>query len=166
MAADDDVPSRSDVEEQFRSLMEGLRTTLPGVQVLLAFLLTLPLQGAFADLRLFDQIVYQIALTGAATASVLLIAPSAHQRLRALRGGVGRQSSRHLRVAVRLTVAGTIAAAIAICAVVYLASTLVFDDTFAAVLTTAIAALVVWTWFEIPLVQFRNDGADRAARSG
>ncbi len=30
------------VDKEFRSLMEGLRTTLPGVQFIVAFLLTLP----------------------------------------------------------------------------------------------------------------------------
>ena len=39
-----------EIDDQFRSLMEGLRTTIPGVMVLFAFLLTLPLQPAFADL--------------------------------------------------------------------------------------------------------------------
>ena len=34
----------TDVDDQFRAILEGLRTTLPGVQVLFAFLLTLPLQ--------------------------------------------------------------------------------------------------------------------------
>ena len=33
------------------AILEGLRTTLPGVQVLFAFLLTLPLQTAFAEIR-------------------------------------------------------------------------------------------------------------------
>ena len=38
----------NDVDDQFRSLMEGLRTTLPGVQVLFAFLVVLPLAGVLS----------------------------------------------------------------------------------------------------------------------
>lgn len=152
------APERGDdVNDEFLALMEGLRTTLPGVQVLFAFLLTLPLQRRFADLRLVDEIVYQVALVSAAAASILLIAPSAHQRLRALKSGVERRHDAHLEVAIKLTVAGTVAAAIAICAVIFLASTLVFDDTIASALTMAIVALVLWSWFHIPLVRFRRD---------
>lgn len=154
--ADDRRREDSGVDDEFRSLMEGLRTTLPGVQVLFAFLLTLPLQRAFGDLRLADEIVYQVALVSAAASSVLLIAPSTHQRLRAVRGSVAREHEDHLRNAIHLTVAGTALAAVAICAVVFLASTLVFDDRLAALLTLLVGLLVLWTWFYLPLVHFRR----------
>lgn len=108
-----------------------------------------------------DEIVYQVALIGAATASILLIAPSAHQRLRALDDGVARRHRPHLRTAVHLTIAGTLAVALSICAVIFLVTTVVFDDRVAAALTGTIAALVIWTWFEIPLFGIReNDERD------
>ena len=38
------------MQEQFSALLDGLRTTLPGVQLTTAFLLTLPLYDKFAEL--------------------------------------------------------------------------------------------------------------------
>ena len=37
----------TEVDDAFRALLEGLRTTLTGVQVLFAFLFILPLQASF-----------------------------------------------------------------------------------------------------------------------
>src|SRR3546814_9832492 len=54
-----------DVDDQFRSLLEGLRTTLPGVQLITAFLLTLPLYDSFADLDRDERVAYYIAFVTA-----------------------------------------------------------------------------------------------------
>lgn len=63
--ADDD----DEVNDQFRSLMEGLRTSLPGVQVLFAFLLTTPLQGRFADFDHVDRAAFAVAFYASGLAS-------------------------------------------------------------------------------------------------
>jgi hypothetical protein len=143
-----------DVDDQFRSLMEGLRTTLPGVQVLFAFLLVLPLQAEFAGISDGEKIAYYISFFGSAMASVLLIAPSAHQRLRAPITGLERRSQRHVKVAVGLGIAGTIIFAIALAAAVYLISSLTLTDSTAIAATLAVAAVTAWSWFYLPLVSF------------
>ena len=146
----------NDVDDQFRSLMEGLRTTLPGVQVLFAFLLVLPLQSSFAEITDIERVAYYVSFFGSAMASVLLIAPSAHQRLRAPVSGVERRSERHLQIAVSLTIAGTIIFAIALSAAVLLISTLTLTDSLAIAATVVVAGIMVWSWFYIPLVTFRR----------
>lgn len=146
----------NDIDDQFRSLMEGLRTTLPGVQVLFAFLLVLPLQSSFAEITDIERIAYYVSFFGSAMASVLLIAPSAHQRLRAPVNGVERRSERHLQIAVSLTIAGTIIFAIALSAAVFLISTLTLTDSLAFAATVAVAGIMAWAWFYIPLVTFRR----------
>ena len=148
--------TENDVDDQFRSLMEGLRTTLPGVQVLFAFLLVLPLQSSFAEITDTERIAYYVSFFGSAMASVLLIAPSAHQRLRAPVEGVERRSERHLQIAVSLTIAGTIIFAIALSAAVFLISTLTLTDSLAVAATAAVAGIMAWAWFYIPLVTFRR----------
>jgi hypothetical protein len=148
--------STSDVDEQFRAILEGLRTTLPGVQVLFAFLLTLPLQTAFAEIRDLERLAYYVAFFGSAIASVLLIAPSAHQRMRAPITGVERRSERHLQMTIGLTNAGTIVFAFALAAAVFLISTLVLSDSYAIAATVAVTALIVWSWFYLPLVTFQR----------
>lgn len=155
----------SPVDDQFRALMEGLRTTMPGVQVLLAFLLTIPLQSGFADLDRVEEVAYIVALVSAAAASVLLIAPSAHQRIRSIErdGEVRRRTPQHLLVAVRITLAGTVLASVAIVSALFLASSVVLDRWMAVLLAAIIGGLAAWTWFWIPVVEF--DNGDRRADS-
>jgi TctA family transporter len=148
--------TENDVDDQFRALMEGLRTTLPGVQVLFAFLLVLPLQASFTEIRDLERIAYYVAFFGSAMASVLLIAPSAHQRLRAPVSGVERRSERHLQIAVSLTIVGTVIFAIALSSAVLLISALTLTDSVAIGATVAVVAVLIWSWFYIPLVTFRR----------
>lgn len=147
---------RSDVDEQFRSLQEGLRTTLPGVQLITAFLLTLPFYDRFDDLVAHERVAYHVAFMSALTGSLLLMAPSAHQRLRA-DDGVTRHSFRHLRIAVRITVVGTVALLVAIAAVAYLVSSVVLNTPTAILLSTTLTAVGGWSWFYLPLVRFEQD---------
>ncbi len=145
-----------DVDDAFRSLLEGLRTSLPGVQVLFAFLLALPLQASFDDLGSAGKTSYLVAFVASALASVLLIAPSAHQRVRAPRSGVHRRSRRHLAFAVRLTIAGTVCLAVALAASVFLVAGALLPPGVAALSALVIAGLAAWSWFYVPIVTFRR----------
>ena len=156
-----DNPERAgeedDVEEEFRSLLEGLRTTLPGVQLITAFLLTLPLYDHFDDLVRSERVAYYVAFVSALVSSVLLMAPSSHQRLRAGEG-VARRHRRHLESAVRLTVVGTGGFAVAITAVAFLVSSVVLGTAAAVAVTALVAAVCLWSWYYLPLVSFRRKG--------
>jgi hypothetical protein len=152
--ADGDV---DDVDDAFRAILEGLRTTLPGVMVLFAFLLTIPFQAPFTDLASDEGVAFYTSFFASAIAVVLLIAPSAHQRLRAPQTGVRRHSRAHLLFTVRMTIVGTVAFAVALASAVYLVTALVLEQRAAAVGTSVIAVLVAWAWFYVPLVSFRRD---------
>lgn len=148
----------NDTEDQFRSLLEGLRTTLPGVQLIAAFLLTVPFYDHWEGLARNERIAYYLAFGSALVSSLLLMAPSSHQRLRAeASGGVTRRSPRHLQVAVRLTVAGTILFAVAITAVAYLVASFVLGTIAAVVAATVVGAVGAWSWFYVPMVDFERD---------
>ena len=69
------------VDRNLHELLEELRVALPGVQVLFAFLLTVPFAQRFATVTPFQQNVYFATLLCAAAASAFLIAPSAHHRV-------------------------------------------------------------------------------------
>lgn len=152
-----DHEKRRNVDRQFRSLLEGLRTTLPGVQLITAFLLTLPLYDRFEDLDHPERVAYYVAFASALVSSLLLMAPSSHQRLRAERGDVTRHSPRHLAVAVRLTVAGSFLFALALTAVSFLVSSLVLGTGPAIGITVTVAAVNAWSWFYLPLVTFERE---------
>ncbi len=146
----------NDVDEQFRALLEGLRTSLPGVQVLFAFLLTAPLQSRFADLGGVDRVAFGVAFYTSGLASILLIAPSVHQRVRAPATGLQRHSLRHLNIATWVTIAGTVAMGLAIVATTFVVSSVVFGGGVAAATAALIAGVATWAWFFLPLVTFRR----------
>lgn len=145
-----------EVDEQFRSFMEGLRTTLPGVQVLFAFLLVLPFQGSFADITGLEQRVYYTAFLTAALATVLLIAPSVHQRVRANRTTVARRHPGHLRSAVHIANVGTVLAVVALAASAYLVSSIVFGNLLAVTASVVVAAAAGYSWFYLPMVSWNR----------
>lgn len=156
--AEEARPSDNEVDDQFRALMEGLRTTIPGVMVLFSFLLILPLQASFGDISDPNTIVFYIAFASAAISSVLLIAPSVHQRVRGPITGIKRTSWSHVLYATKVAIAGTVAFLVSIVAVVYLVSSLVlFTDWLAIVATVIVATTAAWAWFYLPLVRFARD---------
>lgn len=160
-SASEDKPTEKvgeeEVDDQFRSIMEGLRTTIPGVMVLFSFLLLLPLQTPFEDLSDVNEVIFYVAFTSAAIASVLLIAPSVHQRVRAPISGIKRRSRSHVMYATKVALAGTVAFLVSIVAVVYLVSSLVFHDLLAVSATVITTAIAAWAWFYLPLVTFNRD---------
>lgn len=148
--------SDENIDEQFRALLEGLRTSLPGVQVLFGFLLVAPFQADFAEYDTLTLASFSIAFFSSAIASLLLIAPSVHQRLRAPASGMRRRSKRHLVIATWLSIVGTVAMGIAIGATVFLVANFVFEALWVSGATAAIMALLGWSWFYLPVVAFRR----------
>ena len=155
--ADSQEHSEEEIDDQFRALLEGLRTTIPGVMVLFSFLLILPLQASFADLSGANKVVFYVAFASAALASVLLISPSVHQRVRGPISGIKRKSWSHVLYATKLAIVGTVFFLIAISAVVFLVSSLVITDPVAIAATVVISTVAAWAWFYVPLVTFRRD---------
>src|SRR3712207_207853 len=74
--SDEDRGAREVVE-----LLQELRIVLPGVQVLFAFLLTVPFAARFAELTDAQRYVFFATLLCTAAATALLIAPTAQHRL-------------------------------------------------------------------------------------
>src|SRR3954449_11631090 len=67
-------------DRNFGELLQELRVAQTGVQILFAFLLTLPLQARFEKLDDWEIAVFVTALLLSAGASVCLIAPVAYHR--------------------------------------------------------------------------------------
>ena len=139
-------------------LLNELRVVLTGVQVLFAFLLTVPFSQRFNELDAADRKVYYSAVITTAVATMLLMAPTAHHRLR-FRSGVKENL---LRVANVLALLGVALLAVAISLVTYLITDIVYDATAAAIAAACLAAGFVIVWFLIPLA-FRPDGESAAA---
>ena len=76
---------RSETEKQrwdrnFGDLLQELRVAQAGVQILFAFLLTLPFSAGFPHASAFQRDVYVVALLTAAASAAMLISPVAFHR--------------------------------------------------------------------------------------
>jgi amino acid permease len=67
-------------ERNFTDLLQELRVAQTGVQILFAFLLTLPFSNGFPRATAFQKDVYILALMAAACATALIISPVAFHR--------------------------------------------------------------------------------------
>ena len=134
-------------------LLNELRVILPGVQVLFAFLLTVPFAQRFPQLNNLQTGVFFATLLCTAIATALLIAPSSHHRI-LWREGVREQ---RLELGNVLTIAGLIFLVPAMVGVVFVISDLLFGLTTALIVTALLALFFALLWFVLPL-RYRGDG--------
>ena len=134
--------------------LQELRIVLPGVQILFAFLLTVPFTQRFAELTGLQRNVFFATLLCTAAATALLIAPSAHHRL------LFRQGAREhrLRVGNLLTIFGLIFLVPAMVGVIFVITDLMFGLMGAVAVTVLMALVFGLLWFALPLWYRRNGG--------
>lgn len=135
------------LNREFDQLLSGLRVALPGVQVLLAFLLTAPFSSRFDEVRGESRSLFVAAITLAAVATVLLVAPTVHHRLRFRQG----TKEEMIRTANALALAGVSCLALAIGCAIYVVGDSAFSDTPARWIGPAIVVVAGVTWYLVPL---------------
>jgi Family of unknown function (DUF6328) len=136
-------------------LLQELRIVIPGVQVLFAFLLTVPFAGRFTELTALQRKVFFATLLCTAVATALLIAPSAHHRL-LFRQGVREQ---RLKMGNLLAILGLAFIVPAMVGVLFVITDLNFGLSAALVVTVAMALLFSLLWFILPL-PYRGNNED------
>jgi Family of unknown function (DUF6328) len=148
--------SREEADERANreliELLNELRVALPGVQVLFAFLLTVPFSQRFTTLDAADRRIYYAAMLATAAATLCLIAPTAHHRLR-FRSGIKEHL---LHVANVLTVVGLTLLAFAVTAVMFVVTDLIYPGTLPRVVAAVLGGAFVIAWFVVPLL-FRRE---------
>jgi hypothetical protein len=77
----DDERDRDELRRRYYGLLQELRVVLPGVQVLLAFLLTVPFARRFSELDDPGRGLFAVALVGAASSVVCFVAPTVLHRV-------------------------------------------------------------------------------------
>ncbi|HKH10314.1 MAG TPA: DUF6328 family protein [Rubrobacter sp.] len=134
-------------------LLQELRIVLPGVQVLFAFMLTVPFSGRFGQLDASQRNVFFATLLCTAVATALLIAPSAHHRV------LWRQGAREERLELGnvLSILGLLFLVPAMGGVVFVISDLMFGGGIAVVVAALMACSFAGLWFGIPL-WYRTNG--------
>ncbi len=134
-------------------LLNELRVALPGVQVLFAFLLTVPFTQRFPRVTGLEKNVYFATLLCTAVSTMLLIAPSSYHRLRWRQ----HDKERMLRTSNRLSIAGTVFLALAMTGAVFLITDLLFRGTATALVTALTAGAFAWFWYGLPLLRRAED---------
>ncbi len=151
---DSKPPSSGDQEEQNKSaqeelaeLLQELRVILPGVQVLFAFLLTVPFTQRFQGLSPHLQGVFFAALLCTAISTVLLLAPTAHHRI------LWRRHLREQRMLLgnTLTTLGLVFLVLAILGVLFVVTGILFGLLIASVVTGLFTTVVIGLWGALPI---------------
>ena len=144
------------LNRELMELLQELRVVIPGVQVLLAFLLTAPFQQRFAQLPGSMRNAFFASIACATLATAFLIAPSAHHRLRWRAG----EKERLVRLGNQMAIVGTVFLAAAIVLALYVITDVLFTTNLA--ILTAVASLAVFgvLWYVVPMVG--RDSADNA----
>jgi Family of unknown function (DUF6328) len=151
-------PRESDKERVDRELIEllnELRVALPGIQVLFAFLLTVPFSQRFVQVTTTQRTTFFFAFFTTSVSSILLIAPTVIHRLLFREG----DKEQILTVSNRLTIVGTLFLGIAITTVVFLLTDVLYDGPLVPITTIVIGLLVVAIWYALPL-QRRGSAAE------
>lgn len=68
------------LDRNLAELLQEMRVAITGVQILFAFLLTLPFSARFEELGAFGTTVYAVTLLSTASATLVLIAPVSFHR--------------------------------------------------------------------------------------
>jgi hypothetical protein len=151
----DDQADRDELRHRYYGLLQELRVLLPGVQILVAFLLTAPFAARFTELDQIEKDLYGVALAAGILAIVAFAAPIAMHRVGARRSRVERLiwGIRMLRVGLGLMALSMTSATLVVAA-------LVFGDTVAVVAGAVLVVAIVLTWVSLP------SGAGRRTRTG
>jgi hypothetical protein len=136
-------------DRNLSDLLQELRVALPGVQVLFAFLLTVPFTQRFDSLSEFEKDLYFGVLISVALATVLLVAPTAGHRILFRR----QQKEFIVSLSNRLALAGLLLLAISMTGAIALISHFIFGTTTAVISTIVMAAAFVGFWFFGPIVR-------------
>ena len=143
-------PDESPKERADRELIEllnELRVVLPGVTVLFGFLLAVPFAKGWSRVTELQRDVFLVAFLATAISVALLNAPSSYHRLR-FRSG----NKQHLvEIGSRLTIAGIVAFAVALEAVVLLVVDYVVSLGAAIGATVGFTLFVLVLWYGLPL---------------
>ncbi|MFC6882849.1 MULTISPECIES: DUF6328 family protein [Actinomadura] len=147
------------LDRQLMELLQGFRVAVTGVQVLFAFLLTVPFAVGFKSVDDSGRALFYVALFGAASASICFIAPVFQHRILFQLG----QKPLLIRRANRFGIVGALALAVSITAATALIIETLVSDGAAVVAGAAIAVLASWAWFVQPLLSRRTANGLRAS---
>ena len=135
-------------------LLQELRVALPGVQILFAFLLTVPFAQGFTRVTSFQRNLFFVVLLCTAVSTICLIAPTATHRLR-----FHKSDRRYvIESANNLMLAGLVFLALAIVGAVVLITDYMFGLGGQWFWPALVALVLATLWFIRPLLRSDSSG--------
>jgi hypothetical protein len=156
-----DESPKERVDRELIELLNGLRVILPGVQVLLAFMLTVPFSTGFPQATSIERVIYFVSVLLTVGAIAALTMPAAYHRVRFREG----DKERMLQISNAFAIAGLALLALAMAAVVFLVTDVLFGTAVAAPVALVVLAVLAGVWFAIPLWRKATDEERRTART-
>lgn len=143
------------LDRELGELQQELRILLPGVQVLFAFLLTVPFTQRFGSLTGNERGFFVATLSCTALASAFLIAPSAMHRI------LFRDRDKEWLVIVGniCAIVGTVFLAVAMGCALYLVVEVIYGSKFAAGIASGLGLVFVTLWYVVPIVRRARNAA-------
>jgi hypothetical protein len=149
------------LDRELIELLNELRVALPGVQVLLAFMLTLPFSQRFGTLSNLQRGTFVVALLTTSCAIVFFMTPTSYHRLRWRHG----DKEQILSTSNRLSIVGIALMGVGIASVVFLIMDTLVSTPTALAVALAITILIAYLWFGLPLIRLVRDARAGEGRS-
>lgn len=142
----DDRADRQELRDRYYGLLQELRVILPGVQVLVAFLLTVPFASRFGELDDLGRASFAVAMLASVLAVVCMLTPTVFHRVapRTLR-------SDRLAWAIRTVLGGLCALVVALLAALFCVARFVYGSTIGIAMTFCVGLVVIVLWFFVPM---------------
>jgi hypothetical protein len=156
-------PGRHETQEQradrrWTELLQELRVTQTGVQILFGFLLTVAFQQRFAGLSSTDHLLYVVTVVLGGVTTGLLVSPVALHRLL-----TGRRVKPETVVwASRLTLAGLVLLVCTMAAAMLLVLRVAGPDSVAAGVVAGMVVFFALAWFVLPVFALRRFESEEA----
>ncbi len=142
--------SEDKLNEEQTMMLSELRVAVPGMQMLFAFLITIPFYPGFAKATASQRTVFGADLIFTVLSSIFLIAPALFHRLHWRRDVVDKD--RMLRIFNVLAIVGGAFLSLAIVSSSFLVFDYVFGEPLSVIVTGAVASTCVGVWYGLPLV--------------
>ena len=147
----DDDADRQELHDRYYGLLQELRVLLPGVQILVAFLFTVPFADGFGQLDEAGRDLYGIALVSGILAIIAFTTPTAFHRV-----GARRSRSARLEWGIRATRAGLVLFAISLISALTVVVRVVLSLPLAVAAVGVVVVALLAMWVALPLVTSRR----------
>jgi amino acid permease len=141
-------------DRNFADLLQELRVAQTGIQILFAFLLTIPFSNGFPEVTQFQKDTYVVALLAAAGATAMIIAPVAFHRALFRQG----RKPELVRYAHRMATGGLAFLLVSMVSCVLLITDFILSRWIAFVFSAITAVFFLTFWAAIPW--FRRNWID------